>query len=279
MVKWPILLIFSMLILGILMPNGEAAVTCTIESLVTRTSGASINITTVPTGRDNVTSYNFSIEKLDTNQVAFSQILNTTTWLGGNTSFNISMPSGFSEQDITVTIFGYNQTDTGGTGGFAGSECTDTEVFAVDNTDIATPVLTTAGNNNPANEASITVRTGTTFNVTSGLANEQIDTATLFIGTTPYVMTAEDTNQTTYSIILTNVAEIANDWFIRVLDTDGTTTANSAQRAITFAYGKGVSGLTPEQAKSLTGKGTTTMIIVAIAVYLFLFTDMFGKRK
>lgn len=149
----------------------------------------------------------------------------------------------------------------------------------IDNRDITVPTI-----NGPIDEIIITTFNAVTvFNVTAGNVSgfEQIRSATLTYGQVTQALTAEDTNQTTYSTTLTGIAELAYIWFVTVTDSDGTTTAVSATRTIIFDYPGGGSQITPDQIEEIFGDGglsTTTIIVIAAIVILLVKTGVFKKK-
>lgn len=178
--------------------------------------------------RDNITGVTWNLTGLDsgisrlvtnvsdgdTNETFYSAIADTTLFTESTFSLNISVSN--SSNVVCAELF------TG---------------IVIDNSDIAVPLLEQGPN------ASTVLAQGdgpVIFNITVGLANEEVTTAILHLGGNIHTMTISGGNKTQAFITLTEnqIPSLTYEYFVRVTDSDLTTTTDSAKHVFTADFDK-----------------------------------------
>jgi len=281
-------LLFSMFLFFMIVREANAATVCSItvngtavsDNLVLDTESnltlaiLRVNVTDNAVNHTylNITRVDWNFTRTNSTQFNFSDEYQNATGSIVNNSLNITADLvTLNESVVNLTVYVFN-TSAGGTSNTTFCTVSNTGLV-IDYHGIAIPTI-----NGPADNARVTSKTtAQVFNVSSARNGEQIKDAVLYLGPgNTYTMTTENVLATTFSTRVTNPAAYAYTWYVLVTDTDGTTTARSAERKIQFDYSQGTGNQLPpellpqEPTAIIPGKNPLLLLAIAVGAYLIL---------
>lgn len=271
-------LLFSLFVISFALfqaQDTEAAISCSVSIPAASANIAgnlNVNFTNDDMG-NNITRFNITMTGADSNAhtiIAALQRLDDAAQESalnesGNYTFDTTT---FAEQIYTITVNGFDDTAAGT------PDTTCTQSFTIDNADISAPTIESGPNSSTIVEVT---DAPITFNVTSGLANEQFNAASLLVAGNTFTMTLGGVNSTQAFVTLREdqIPSGTWDYTITATDTDGSTTSTVSQTAIVFNFdptGIGAAAVgsilaEDEEAKKKQG-GTLLLVLALVAVVL-----------